>query len=33
MEVGKVFIEMLLFSRLLIAACDFTEAEYRLNKI
>lgn len=33
MEAGKVFIEMLPFSRLLIAACDFVEAECRLNKI
>lgn len=29
----KVFIEMLLFIRLLTAACDFVEAECRLNKI
>lgn len=33
MEAEKVFIEMLLFSRLLIAACDFVGAECRLNKI
>lgn len=32
-EAEKVFIETLLFSRLLLAACDFVEAEYRLSKI
>lgn len=32
-EAEKVFIEILLFSRLLIAACAFGKAECRLNKI
>lgn len=32
-EAEKVFIEILLFSRQLIAACDFVKAACRLNKI